>query len=78
VKRWTWNVLVAFDKLWNAILNGYPDETISARAGTAQRQGKRRGCVLCQLLDMIHRGHCERAIADDMDRAEATVRDLNH
>jgi hypothetical protein len=60
VKRWTWNVLVAFDKLWNAILNGYPDETISARAATAQRQGKAWGCVLCQLLDMIERGHCEK------------------
>jgi len=31
LKRYGWNVLVAVDQLFNAMLAGYPDETFSAR-----------------------------------------------
>lgn len=33
MKRYFWNVLIGIDQLFNAILGGYPDETISSRMG---------------------------------------------
>lgn len=58
-------VLTAFDQLINAILNGYPDETISSRAAKAARRGTPWGCLLCKVLDWIDPGHCERVIEPD-------------
>ena len=58
-------VLTAFDQLINAILNGYPDETISSRAAKAARRRTLWGCLLCRALDWIDPGHCERVIEPD-------------
>lgn len=55
-------VLVAFDRLVNALLRGKDRETISSRAARARAEGKRWGCVLCRLLDRIECGHCDRSI----------------
>lgn len=55
-----WRLAVAHDQLANASLNGHEDETISSRAARAKQNGKRWGCVLCRLLDVLDRGHCER------------------
>ena len=69
--------LVALDSFLNVLLfDGLPDETISARAATAMRQGKRWGCVLCGLLDKIDPNHCEKAIAGDIERAAAVIEDV--
>lgn len=63
-----WPVAVANDQALNAALVGRPgaeDETISSRAGKAQRAGRRWGCVLCRLLDLIDPGHCDNNIEPD-------------
>lgn len=63
-----WPVAVANDQTLNAALVGKPgseDETVSSRAGKAERQGKRWGCLLCRLLDQIDPGHCSRNIEED-------------
>jgi hypothetical protein len=65
VSRKAFRILVALDQLLNAILNGYPDETISSRAAKAARRGERWGCVLCRILHWIDRDHCERVIELD-------------
>lgn len=65
MKRYAWNLLIALDQLANTVLGGYPDETISSRAGKAARAGKRWGCVLCQILDRIDKRHCEKNIEVD-------------
>lgn len=37
MKRWAYNVLLAFDKLGNAVSGGEHNETISARLGRVKR-----------------------------------------
>ena len=54
------NQAVSLDQWVNARLGGDPDETISSRCA------KRRGCIfcglLCNLLDRIDPGHCNKVI----------------
>jgi len=64
-KAYLWNIFVALDQLANALLGGFPDETISSRAAKAQRSGKLWGCVLCRLLHLIDSDHCEKHIELD-------------
>lgn len=59
------NLLIALDQLGNAIVAGDPDETISSRAGKAQRAGRRWGCILCRMLDWFERDHCAKSIEPD-------------
>jgi hypothetical protein len=58
-------VLIAIDQLFNAILGGYPDETISSRAAKAELRGDKWGCVLCKLLAYVDKNHCEKVIERD-------------
>ena len=58
-------VFVAIDQLLNALLNGDEDETLSSRLGKDARRGRYVGCVLCKLLDLIDKNHCEKAIERD-------------
>jgi hypothetical protein len=58
------NVLVAIDQLFNAILFGDPDETISSRLGK-----NRKKCsicnFICKFLDKIDKRHCSKSIEKD-------------
>ena len=77
IKGYLLRVLIAFDQLIQAALKyGIPGQTISARAGKAMKRGRRWGCVLCQWLDRLDPGHCDRAIANDRKRAQAVIDDL--
>ena len=58
-------VAVAIDQLFNALLGGDEDETISSRAEKARRKGKRWGCVLCRILDWLDKDHCTNSIEPD-------------
>jgi hypothetical protein len=58
-------IFIAFDQLINAVFNGYPDETISSRAGKASIRGERWGCILCSFLDKIDKEHCIKSIEYD-------------
>lgn len=63
-----WPVAVANDQAFNAALvgrSGSEDETISSRAGKAAQSGHKWGCVLCRLLDLFDKNHCEKSIEND-------------
>ena len=62
------HVLVALDQLFNSLLAGDPDETLSSRMGKYVARG--RGfipCMLCKMLDVIfkERDHCIKNIEAD-------------
>jgi len=64
-KTYVWKILVSLDQTLNTLLGGKPDETISSRAAKAARDKKRWGCVLCKLLNYLHKDHCEKVIELD-------------
>lgn len=45
------NILIALSQLGNALLGGYPDESMSARAWRTGGQGKLPGAILRPLID---------------------------
>lgn len=63
--KWLWNILIAIDQLFNAILGGDPDETISSRAGKAKKEGKLWACILCKFLHILDNNHCTDSIEED-------------
>lgn len=65
MRRYLWNLLISLDQLANTVMGGSPDETISSRAGKAMREGRRWGCILCQLLNWIEPDHCAKSIEPD-------------
>ena len=40
IKRYVWNLLIAFDQGVNTVCGGDPDETISSRMGKWSRKGE--------------------------------------
>lgn len=75
--KYLFNVLLCIDLLASALTGGMPGETLSGRAGTAQREGKLRGRIFAPLIDalMLDKGHCQKAIQGDIDRAKAVIAD---
>jgi len=69
--KYIWNILVAIDQLFNTILLGDPDETISSRFGKWTINAKRGSFKwylamgVCTALHFIDRKHCEKAIEID-------------
>lgn len=61
-----WHIALQEDELINVGANGRVDETISARAAKAQKNKKMWGCILCGLLNMIQKDHCQAALKDDV------------
>lgn len=59
-----WQIAIELDDFANVAANGYLGQTISFRAATAMRQGKRWGCILCHWLDVADTGHCAKALND--------------
>lgn len=59
------NWLVALDEFGNALTGGDRDETISSRAAKARNEGREWGCVLCRLLDLVQKGHCDNSLEAD-------------
>lgn len=53
------NIALLIDQTANVDANGRVDQSISLRAATAMRAGRRWGCLLCWLLDRIDPRHCE-------------------
>ena len=77
MKGYVFNVALGLDLFASAVLGGMPGETLSGRAGTAQRQGKLRGRIFAPVIDWIMRDpqHCQQAIAGDIARANAVIAD---
>lgn len=74
---YVFNVLLALDLLASALTGGMPGETLSGRAGTAQREGTLRGKVFATLINFFARdpNHCQEAIEGDVARAKAVIAD---
>lgn len=51
-------ILIASDRLANAVFGGSDKETISSRAYRGTLEGSRGWCLLCRLLDYIEKDHC--------------------
>jgi hypothetical protein len=65
LKLYLMNWLRLLDEAGNVLTGGDANETISSRAGKAQRKGKLWGCVLCRFLDLFQKDHCELSIHED-------------
>lgn len=66
MKRYVWNLLISIDQLANALLGGYPDETLSSRMGKRVIKKKCKVCkMICRLLDLIDKDHCYKSIEKD-------------
>lgn len=69
-EAWWHKSLVAFDQFFNVfLLNGYPDETISAHAWRKSKQGKWWAVGLSRWLSWIQPNHGAKAAAGDRYRA---------
>ena len=63
VGRYFLNILIGLDQWVNTWFAGYPDETISSRAGKMAMRGKD---WLAKLIDSLFgRGHCKDSIEYD-------------
>lgn len=69
------NVLVGIDQLYNAVLGGDVDMTISDRMGRAIAEGRCRLCgPICWMLDRIDPNHCHKYREADESGAREVLR----
>lgn len=65
MKRYLLNVLIALDQLVNALIGGYPDETLSASAYIGEQQGRLLPRFFRPAIDFLfrpfERNHCRNA-----------------
>lgn len=75
LSKYFWNLLIAIDQLFNTILLGDPDETISSRLGKWLELPKEKwrykvAKVICKGLRRLDSRHCRKSVeADEGDRA---------
>ena len=67
VKRYFFNLLISIDQLFNAILFGDPDETLSSRFGKCNKWICR---FICKILNKIDHRHCKNSIELDEGKNE--------
>ncbi len=61
LKQYLLNIILALDRVANAIIGGAPDETISSHAG--KLLGKKAWANrLCRFLSLFDKRHCEESI----------------
>ena len=76
VKAWLWNILIGIDQLVNAILGGWPDETLSARAYRKSRGGRRGWRSLRRLIDLAFfwdKNHCRESWLSEIRGTQTAV-----
>jgi hypothetical protein len=67
------NLLIAIDQLFNALLLGSADETLSSRAHRAWRDGRWFGVVFRPLINLIffwQKDHCLDAYLSEVHRQQ--------
>lgn len=75
IARWLWNLFIAIDQFFNALLLGDPDETISSRMGKHMRNGHCRLCLkICKWLHKLDPEHCQKSIENDEGKDQITRR----
>lgn len=76
---WAMAVLIAFDQLLNAMLAGWPDETLSSRAyrcGVLDQTPKKRWVIARWIIDAIffwQEDHCLQSYQSELHRKHTTV-----
>jgi len=72
MKRWIYNILIAFDQLVNAICCGYPDETLSARCWREDRWFRHVIDVLFwwDIDEDGYLNHCHSSYQHEMERKD--------
>lgn len=66
MKRYIWNLLISIDQLFNTILGGFPDETLSSRMGKKVRNKECVMCkLICRILNLFDKNHCEKSIEEE-------------
>lgn len=71
--RYILNFLIGIDQLANAILNGDPDETLSARAWRTEQDGKIFGRIFRPLIDILlffDPNHCYTSYVAEVNRKQ--------
>ena len=65
MKRYLKNILISISQLFNTILGGDPDETMSSRIGKRARKGCKVGIFLSCFLNIFEKDHAKKAIEED-------------
>ena len=73
MKQYLLNNAIAFDQQVNTLLGGSPDETLSARAYRAHRDGKILGKLFMPPIDLVFGlwqgpNHCRNAYIKEFER----------
>lgn len=73
--NYVYKVLLFLDLFISALCFRDPDVTISAETGLAMKRPKPPlwAKLLNGFLNLIRKGHCARAINDDIERAKAAI-----
>jgi len=69
-------VALAVDIFWNVFTGGKVGVTISARSEIAAAKGKKWGIYMSKFLDLLDKGHCQKALQGDIDRARIVLTTL--
>ena len=73
MKTYLMQNLIAFDQQLNTLLNGMADETLSARAYRAHRDGKIMGKLFMPVINLMFfwqgPNHCKNAYIKEFERA---------
>jgi len=70
LRKYFWNLLIAFDQFCNTVLFGDPDETISSRLGKWLDMPKNKwryktAALVCWFLRKIDANHCRNSVEKD-------------
>lgn len=71
MKHYILQVLIAIDQVFNALLGGYADETLSARAWRTEQKDKIFGRFFRPLIDLVlfvQPDHCRKAYESEQTR----------
>ena len=76
MKKYAKNVLLGLDMFASTLIpGGLAGESLSGRAGGAQRDGHLRGLIFAPIINFLafNRNHCREAIDGDIARAKAII-----
>ena len=77
VKKWFYHVIIAIDQLFNAIIGGAADETLSSRAyrgAVLTEHPRKRWLVVHTLINALFcdRNHCKESYFSEVYRRQYT------
>lgn len=74
IKKYIWNILLAFDQLLNTFGGGDPDMTLSGNMGRKIAANKCYFCKkICWLLDKLDSNHCQKTDLAEADEGKDQV-----